>query len=76
MSVKSPEYSEDHPSRDIQCQQALELSVKEIISSAVAAGWNANESGQAIADLAIDFLEAEGDRARLLSIIHHAESSR
>ncbi|MEQ1950985.1 hypothetical protein [Mesorhizobium sp. CN2-181] len=49
--VDPPKRMHDYPDRDIDCQQALEREVQELIARAQAAGWTFEDVGPAVGSL-------------------------
>ncbi|PDT32268.1 hypothetical protein CO660_00025 [Rhizobium sp. L9] len=50
--IARPSVSEDHPDRQIRCQDAMQLAFERLVERAAAAGWSEREAVIAIIDLA------------------------
>jgi hypothetical protein len=50
--ISAPSLSDDHPDRNLECQEALGHSIRAIINCAITAGWSEGEINDAISQLA------------------------
>ena len=53
MSIQSSSLSGNYENRDIECQDALEVSLNAVITDAQQAGWGQRESMQALMNLIV-----------------------
>lgn len=40
MKVRPPAIEADHPEYRVQCEEAVDLALREVVDVAIAAGWN------------------------------------
>ena len=51
MHIEAPNILENHPDRDLQCQDCIEAIVQEIIAEATRQGWESVETVQAMQEV-------------------------
>ncbi|MND64563.1 hypothetical protein D3C80_559030 [compost metagenome] len=73
MDIDKPTLTNDHPDRVIACQEAMELSVAELIDKATAAGWKYEEVIAAISELADNLMLARHANADTESSIEELQ---
>ena len=70
--IYKPFVATDDPDRDIRCQDALQFAFRDLVAASVAAGWNEQETLEAIITLADDNLRrigANDDAQTLLEML-------
>ncbi|WP_426237676.1 hypothetical protein [Pararhizobium sp. DWP1-1-3] len=51
MNIEAPKLCENHPDRDLQCQECVEVVMQEIIAEATRKGWESVETIQAMQEI-------------------------
>lgn len=54
--MKAPRTSEDHPDRNIECEEMLESRLTSLMDRAREAGWHQEEVADAVIELAFNYV--------------------
>ena len=52
MNIPSPRSTIDHPNYNLDCQEAIDLPVRDLVDQAVQKGWNTREVLKALKEVA------------------------